>query len=128
MDDTAQQALIEAKLAEANRGLEEYPDASEPAPLSYNDGSVTIEEVLSDTHVPGQSTMASAPPGINSDSTLGNRSGDASRARLDAMCNMSEENLRHSAKAAGMPEMDGKMAKQVCVRHSMQRGTTFPNT
>lgn len=76
--------------------------------MSYNDGSVTIEEVLPDSHVPTRP----APAGAGT--SFGKVNSESARAQLDAMCEMPEEHLRQTAREASMPGIDGNFAKQVC--------------
>lgn len=108
LDDTVQQSLIAAKLSEAKQCLSDTPEESFSEPVSYNDGSVTIEEVIPDSRVP----MGPAPASAGSSS--GKANSESARARLDAKCAMPEERLQQTVREAGMPANDGDFVKQVC--------------
>lgn len=109
--DFAQLDLIMARLSDAKQGQAESGDgASEPK--RYNDGSVTIEQVLPDAAAQTKAAFTAGQK-VNASTSSGHASSVAARARLNAMCNMPEEQLRRTAREAGMPEIDGKTAKQV---------------
>eukprot|EP00892_Ulva_mutabilis_P009992 jgi/Ulvmu1/7365/UM036_0025.1 len=105
--DSGQFNLIMPKLLEAKKGLAKSSGDGASEPACCNDGSITIEE--SRPYSCSANPSAAGEQGARASTS----SAHNARARLDAMCNMSEEQLRQTATAAGMPEMQGNTAKQM---------------
>lgn len=119
-----QRDLISSKLAEARVHAPEVPKtAPKPAPASYNDGSVVIEEVTESEEeiqpARAHATSASrAPAGVPSGTSeyaarVLQNDPEHARRMMTEMSNQPPEELERMAKAAGMPGFDAATAKQV---------------